>query len=1094
MRIKLPPVLSVHEKVPFGRVVQIREPGKTLDCNSVRFTFEKTTGYVFTNSDDEELFYLFSTKPKETHFSPQVPVLIAKYSVIEGDEVDLSEGQWWQQHDMVQSRLPAQAADAAHESWRHAFNFASEDAERSIIGLRKPQLGALHAIHAHWSTSSETATIVMPTGTGKTETMLSVLISSMCERVLVVVPSDALRTQIAEKFETLGILKIPGNKILAETALRPVVGRLTSGPKTSTDVDGFFERCNVIVTTSQLLGGLKTEVQSRIAHWCTHLFIDEAHHAEARTWRSFRERFVGRRVLQFTATPFREDGQKIDGLLIYVYPLKAAQDEGYFRPIKFQPVNEFNKDRGDRKIAEAALKALDDDTSGKHIVMARVDSRNRAEEIHELYRSMGRHEAIMIHSGMTPTLVRDEKKKLFDGVARIVVCVDMLGEGFDLPELKIAAFHDIRKSLSVTLQLAGRFTRARADLGDALFITNIALIEVQEELRLLYTREPDWNSLLPELSSTAIEGERVSQQFFQGFERFLDEVPLKNLRPAASMVVYETNCTSWTPKNFRKGFKRLSSRDKLFHTLNVAENTLVVLAAIEGGVRWSDVESIRETNWELFIAIWDSEHELLYLHGSGINGEYKELAKALCGKDVKLVIAPQVFRAFDGVNRLVMNNVGLEEHLGRQVRYTGRMGSDVEARLGSSARRTAKRSVLAGTGYKNGDKFSVGAAKRGRVWSNLRLRVDTFSKWAHALGKKIADDTIDTDAVLAGTLKPKQISETPQVPAIAVDWPIEIIERRPSTIVFGGPQISDISSTYVDIQVVPRSDADPLLFKVFSDYWGSTYRLELFGANEDCDFKFSHVDGVKLNITLGEREVVPLNEFFTEYAPTIWFADGSSLEGTEYTELPSTSLSPYPVDQLDIVDWTGVDITAESQGETKTPGTIQHKIIELLKNDSSYRIIFDDDGAGESADVVAIRIVEEDARTYLDVELYHLKFSKEKPGGRVDDLYVVCGQAQRSVTWLVSHQRRFELFTHLLRREDARITKGKSTRFERGDSESLLEIREMSRRHDVRLKAIVVQPGLSKAKATESQLRLLSVTERYLSDTYAIPFSVMCSK
>lgn len=1094
MWIKLPPVLSINESSPFGRVVQIRELGKVLDCNPVRFTLEKSAGYVFTNSNGEELFYLFDSKPKETHFAPLVPVLIAKDSVICGDLADLSEGQWWQQHGVVPRLSPAQVANAARESWRRAFSFSSEDIEHSLIGLRKPQLGALHAIHAHWSTSVETATIVMPTGTGKTETMLSVLISSMCKRVLVVVPSNALRMQIAEKFESLGILKIPSAKILAETAQHPVVGRLTSGPKSLTDVDEFFERCNVIVTTSQLLGSLKPEIQSRIAQWCSHLFIDEAHHAEAPTWRSFREHFVGKLVLQFTATPFREDGQKIDGKLIYVYPLKAAQDEGYFRPIKFHPINEFNRDIGDRKIAEAALKALDDDTSGKHIVMARVDSRNRAAQIYELYRSMGRYSTIMIHSGIKQSLVQAEKKKLFDGTARIVVCVDMLGEGFDLPELKIAAFHDIRKSLSVTLQLAGRFTRAREDLGDALFITNIALIEVQEELRLLYTREPDWNSLLPELSSTAIEGELVSQQFFQGFERFLDEVPLKDLRPAASMVVYETNCTSWKPKDFRKGFKRLSSRDRLFHTLNPAENTLVVLAAIEGGVRWSDVDSIRETNWELFIAIWDSEHELLYLHGSGINGEYKEFAKALCGKDVKLVIAPQVFRVFSGVNRLVMNNVGLEEHLGRQVRYTGRMGSDVEARLGSSARRTAKRSVLAGNGYQHGEKFSVGAAKRGRVWSNLRLRVDTFSKWAHALGKKIADNSIDTDVVLAGTLKPKQISEIPQLPAIAVDWPNEIIERRPITIVFGGPKISDISSTYVDIQVASRSDAEPLLLKVFSDYWDSTYRLELFGIDEDCDFKFSHISGVKLRITLGEREAIPLDEFFTEYAPTIWFADGSSLEGTEYTELPNTSLPPYPVDQLDIVDWAGVDITAESQGETRTPGTIQHKIIQLLKNDSSYRIIFDDDGAGESADVVAIRVVKEDVCTYLEVELYHLKYSKEKPGGRIDDLYVVCGQAQRSVTWLVSHQRRVELFTHLLRREDTRITKGKATRFEYGDSETLLEIREMSRRHDVRLKVIVVQPGLSKEKATESQLRLLSVTERYLSDTYAIPFSVMCSK
>lgn len=1094
MRVKLPSVLSVSEKSTFGTVTQIHEPEKILDCNPVRFTFEKSSGYIFTNADGKELAYLFATKPKASDFAPELPVLIAKTSGFEGDEVDLSDGHWWQHPSVAPSRPTTKAADASRASWRHAFNFALEDPERSIIGLRKPQLGALHAVHAHWSTSSETATIVMPTGTGKTETMLSVLVSCMCERVLVVVPSDALRTQIAEKFETLGVLKVPGNKILAETTQRPVVGRLTSGPKSPSDVDGFFERCNVVVTTSQLLGGLKSEVQSRIAHWCTHLFIDEAHHSEAPTWRTFREHFVGKRVLQFTATPFREDGQKIDGLLIYVYPLKAAQDEGYFRPIKFHPISEFNRDRGDRKIAEAAIKAMDEDATGKHIVMARVDSRHRAEKIYELYRSIGRYGAIMIHSGMKAPLVRTEKQKLFDGTARVVVCVDMLGEGFDLPELKIAAFHDIRKSLSVTLQLAGRFTRARQDLGDALFITNIALIEVREELRLLYTREPDWNTLLPELSSTAIEDELVSQQFFQGFERFLDEVPLKDLRPAASMVVYKTNCTTWQPKNFRNGFKRLSSRDKLFHTFNAAQNTLVILAATEGGVRWSDVESIRETNWELFVAIWDSELELLYLHGSGINGEYKDLAKALCGNDVKLVIAPQVFRAFSGVNRLVMNNVGLEEHLGRQVRYTGRMGSDVEARLGSSARRTAKRSVLAGTGYQEGEKVSVGAAKRGRVWSNLRLRIDTFSEWAHALGKKIDDDSIDSDAVLAGTLKPKQVNEAPQLPAIGVDWPKEIIERPLSTVVFGGPKISDTYSTNVDIQAAPRGDADPILVRIFSDSWASTYRLELSGTDEDCDFKFSHVDGIKLNITLGERDAVPVDEFLTEYAPTVWFADGSSLEGTEYTALPSVSLLPYPLDKLEIVDWTGVDITAESQGEAKTPGTIQHKIIQRLKDDSSYRVIFDDDGAGESADVVAIRVVKEDVRTYIEVELYHLKYSKDAPGGRVDDLYVVCGQAQRSVTWLVSHQRRVELFTHLLRREDTRITNSKSTRFERGDSDTLLEIRDMSRRHDVRIKAFVVQPGLSKEKATESQLRLLAVTERYLSDTYAVPFSVMCSE
>ena len=73
---------------------------------------------------------------------------------------------------------------------------------------------------------------------------------------------------------------------------------------------------------------------------------------------------------------------------------------------------------------------------------------------------------------------------IVNGEHKIIVAVDMLGEGFDLPQLKIAAFHDIRKSLPVTLQFAGRFTRTSIDdnLGNATFIANLADVKVKEEL------------------------------------------------------------------------------------------------------------------------------------------------------------------------------------------------------------------------------------------------------------------------------------------------------------------------------------------------------------------------------------------------------------------------------------------------------------------------------------------------------------------------------------------------------------------------------------------------------------------------------------
>jgi len=1094
MQVKLPAVLGVYANSRLGTVRQIVAPLTTINCRAVKYTLGKAVGHVFQNGTGANLLYLFSTHPKAAPLPSDAPILVAKNVSVDVDELDLTDGKWVTHPARESEPLPAATvAAAARRSWFRAFKFAEEDPRSAVVGLRKPQAGALHAIHAHWSTSGESATVVMPTGTGKTETMLAVLTSAGCERVLVVVPTDALRSQLADKFETLGLLKVPGNAVLAEHALCPVVGTLTSKPKTIEEVDSVFLNCNVIVTTSHLVALCDADIQSRMAALCTHLFIDEAHHAEAATWKSFRERFGEKLVLQFTATPFREDGQAMDGKLVYIYPLRKAQQEGYFRPIRFHAIREFNSTNGDRKIAMAALDELDADTTGKHIVMARVGDTHRASAILALYQSFARYQAVSIHSGMSGREQQAAKRQLFGGSARVVVCVDMLGEGFDLPELKIAAFHDIRKSLAVTLQLAGRFTRARPDLGNPVFIANIALVDVRDELRRLYSQDPDWNVLLPELSTAAIQAEQVSQDFFRGFGVFLDEVPLNDLRPAASMVVYKTNCVNWTPQFFKRGMRGLTSRDKVFHSLNRVENTLVVLTATEQSVRWSDVESVRETVWEMIVAIWDRERALLYIHGSGLNGEYKEIAKALCGSDVRLVVAPEIFRSFHGVKRLILNNVGLNEHLGRQVQYTGRMGSDVESRIGQAARRGAKRAVLAGGGFEHGVMVSIGAAKRGRVWSNLRLRVDTFAVWARAVGAKIADETIDPDAVLAGTLKPKPVGTVPAETAVAIDWPKEVLERPETGCRFSGAGIAEEPATNVDIEVLAREPADALLIRVFSDRWESILRLELFPVDDGFDFHFVHVRGVVLSIALGTKDE-PLTTFLTDHAPVVWFADGSSLEGCEFTQLPTADLQPYDPARLQALDWSGVNIRAESQGEARRAGTIQHNIIERLQRNSAYAVIFDDDGSNEAADVVAIAIDRSKPTVpRIEVELYHLKYAGGEPGRRLEDLYVVCGQAQRSTSWLANHGRRTDLFTHLLSRNDQRVQRGASTRFERGTEQVLLEIREMSRSSDVKLRVYVVQPGLSKAQVSHGQLMLLAVTERFLSDTYEIPFSVMCS-
>jgi superfamily II DNA or RNA helicase len=175
--------------------------------------------------------------------------------------------------------------------------------------------------------------------------------------------------------------------------------------------------------------------------------------------------------------------------------------------------------------------------------MARVATVARAKEVYALYEQYPEFNPVQLHTGLTLKQQSEGRKKILAGESRIVVCVDMLGEGFDLPELKIAAFHDIRKSLAVTLQLAGRFTRTRPDLGEATFIANDADVNVRDELRKLYSKDPDWNVLLPDMAEK-ITGEQASlQELVRGFTAFPEEIALNVVRPATSAVVYRTTCS-----------------------------------------------------------------------------------------------------------------------------------------------------------------------------------------------------------------------------------------------------------------------------------------------------------------------------------------------------------------------------------------------------------------------------------------------------------------------------------------------------------------------------------------------------------------------
>jgi hypothetical protein len=284
------------------------------------------------------------------------------------------------------------------------------------------------------------------------------------------------------------------------------------------------------------------------------------------------------------------------------------------------------------------------------------------------------------------------------------------------------------------------------------------------------------------------------------------------------------------------------------------------------------------------------------------------------------------------------------------------------------------------------------------------------------------------------------------------------------------------------------------LFAVSSEDESSRFRIDLFPTETNgSDFRITQIAGPILRIRKGRTEMLG-TDFFDKRPPTIRFADGSYLEGNEHIRLRGDA-EPFSRAKISAWDWEGVDLKKESQGLRRNPRSIQRKVIDTLLKDQSYCLIFDDDGAGESADVVAVREVSHGERRRLDVEFYHCKFSiASTSGARVDDLYAVCGQAQKSVCWVISHEKKTDLFLHLVKREPKRRGMSDCTRFERGDRECLVQLKETSRIMQVNLKIFIVQPGLSKALASRAQLELLAVTENYLRETYQLPFGVIASE
>jgi superfamily II DNA or RNA helicase len=943
---------------------------------------------------------------------------------------------------------------------------ASSDGE----GFRTPQIGAVHAVLSHWTTESTKAgTVVLPTGTGKTETMLALFASRPLDRLLVIVPSSALRKQIAEKFETLGMLPTIG--ALRGNYHYPVVGRVEHYFTSRTGAERFAKKCNVVVTTPQALQ-IDEAVKAAFLKQFTHLFVDEAHHVAAATWQSIVQGFDGKPIVQFTATPYREDRQSIGGSLLYRFPLRLAKQQGYFAGLRYRAIRA--PGRVDLSISEAAVEQLGQDLNEglDHIVMARVSTKARAKDVVQIYQQLApQYEPVRLDSDLTAEEQRKALAAVRTRASRVIVCVDMLGEGFDLPALKIAAIHDPHKSLGITLQFIGRFARVERKLGDATMIVERPNTLHDERLRALYREDADWESLVENLSEETSQRYEEWTEFEKGFAGADTSISVADLRVKMSTVVYKTEADEWHPERLEEYF----GTDTLVVTPQVheAQHVCWLIRQLEAPTDWDARSQLLDTAHELFVLYWDQSTGLLYIHGSNTEGpdkHYQRVAKVVVGEKVRRITGDEVFRVYSDVARPTPTNIGTLDTQNWDARFLMYAGRNVEAGFTEAQKQTKYRTNLFAHGYVAGDSRSIGVSTKGRIWEwRAGGNIGEWISWCRRVGELVTDEAIDLEQVMGNFIIPEQLAKRPDLVPLAVEWPIDVYLRVAENL-RTSYQGTEYAVADTALKVNTHSRTGPIDISLVTDDWQTDYRLG-FTA-----------EGMRVEaLSIGEADIVSqsgsqsFSEFVDKDGITLLLEGEAVIEYPGELYKPRRDSDPFPRDDVrSDVDWSMSDITHE----TKQVGeklSVQESFLQHMMG-GSWDLIIVDDGSNEVADLVGIEVREGD----LALQLVHCKASSKKdPGSRVEDLYEVCGQAMKCV-----HRRRNVMATlgHLRRRAQNRLKDGRHDGVRSGLLADLDRIVDEAALLRPEFEVVIVQPGLSRAKASRPLLELLGATETYVKD------------
>jgi hypothetical protein len=766
---------------------------------------------------------------------------------------------------------------------------------------------------------------------------------------------------------------------------------------------------------------------------------------------------------------------------------------------------EFDEAKHDTRIAQAAVEQLERDldpnvadNSGtqaafNHVVLARCKNIPRAEEVFAIYEeSAAAHKPVLLHSNLRREDRDAAVNQLLAGESRIVVCVDMFGEGFDYPPLKIGALHDVHKSIGVTLQFTGRFARTHDELGEATIIANLAQAKVSDALERLYAEDADWNQLLSFVADEATREEKEVHDFMAGFGNLGESpVSIRNLTPAMSTLVYEADLREFRPHRIEGAVKEEDIVGQ--HYPNVAENLVFLITRNRSEVRWGHIGHLLDVSHDLYVAYWNETHRLLFVYGSNRNGGQDSIAKKIIGtEEPQLITGDEAFRVFGDVRPLMLMNLGLKDAVSRRVRFTMFVGSDIRGGLDELLQQNRIMTNVFGRGYQEGQEADYGSSRKGRIWSYRTAQsLLEWKRWCERIAERIRDEAYTRQKILDHVLIPKEVTEVPEnSQPLCVSWDDAIWRFDESRLFFdfGEDPVTRVPLLNCELKLVSLSDdRTEFAVKILGDNNGDAVVANYTCSITDTGMRYQHVDGPEVRTKRGRTEK-NLAEFFTKYPPHFRFSTGSLLIQNTWYEISFDREDIFDEGGIEAWDWDGVALTKESlwKDGVERPDSIQRRVLNHILEDE-FELVFNDDDTGEAADIIAMHV--DQAERVLHVVLYHLKFTEEAPGQRVGDLYTVCGQAQTSVHWKADLH---SLFPHM-RSRAAKAAKRNFNRYVRGGASEIKKCEYFAGKLDLDFRVVIVQPGLQKSGITDDQRELLAATRAYLHHTLAVPLTIIAS-